>query len=243
MPPWARASAAARWLVCPASTVLPTDPDSPGEAARWGTEVHDWKAQGGVPDGPEFSVLIRKRLLAVTGTEHGEALREEFWPAEEGTHELAMAMDAVTGRVEVFRGTSVQRDEWKLSRPDSCVTGSLDWDGELAGDPWTDDLKTGKTPDPPDSPQNRVYGAARRSRYLSITHWPRYPYQGRPHREMEGFPDRLREATFHDIQGAYRAHLEARGSLLLGEQPRAVTGAHCRWCPSQNHCPTYKEQA
>jgi hypothetical protein len=241
MPPWARASAAERWLVCPASTVLPVGPDTAGEAARWGTEVHDWKATGGEPVDGEFSVLIRKRLVALTGDPTGEPLRQELWPAELGTHELAVSVCAVTGRTFTFRGTAAERNEWKWSRPESHVVGTMDWLGEMADRPWVDDLKTGKIPDDPDAPQVRVYGVAGAAEFLSVTHWPRYPLARPPSREWADFPERDRAATMADIRAAYRGHLEARGSLLLAEPPRTVPGDHCRWCPSRPSCPEHQE--
>ncbi len=213
-----------------------------GDAAAWGTAVHQWKERGLLEDvvDPHLRQLLGKRGLGFLTD-----IRERFWPEGEGLHEVCLRVgpDGV-GVAETFTGSQHLRDAWKAAAPEDHVTGTADWLGTYFGEAWVDDLKTGREPPPPDCPQNRIYALGYPSGpvNLSITHWPRYPVTGTPKREWAVLTSRQLEATRRDVSTAYRNHLEARGSLLLGEAPLPVPGDHCDYCPSKPFCPAFTRQ-
>lgn len=240
--PWARVSAAERWLVCPASTVLPQDERPPGASALWGTDVHHWAATGVVPDsGNGWAHLIQQRVDRHPG------LRERLWPAGEGRHELSFAIGP-DGRVRhtFHHPDQATREKWKAQQDPDVVTGTADWVGDILGEVWIEDLKTGKFPQPPTIPQLRVETVLAPDGWpatTSVLHWPRYPTAAPPVRTLHGWTHGEVEQTRRDIQDAHSGHLEAANDLSAGRAIRAVTGDHCRWCPSQRHCETYNDTA
>jgi hypothetical protein len=245
--PWARASEAHRWLHCPGSTVLPREEREAGEAARWGTAVHSWMAEGGEPTDPEFGHLVRKRLEYLTKDPTGATLREELWPADVGSHEVVIAIGPDGEfRAAFSGGTLEQRDAWKASRPEDEVVGTLDWLGELVTGGWVGDLKTGREPSSPTSDPMRVYSIGADALHgapvaTSIEHWPRSPWKGRPRRKWGEMTDDDIRAIKRDLAAARAAHVTAKAELAAGRDPKTIKGDWCDWCPCQNNCPSYKE--
>lgn len=204
--------------------------------------------------------------MILTGTPHGEELREEFWPAELGEHEYTFAVRPDGSVIRAPPGLSKeQQDQWKRDRPDDEWTGSSDWVGDSLGRPWVDDLKTGREPSDPAGPQFHAYGVGlgvvggvtpqaeegdsvlgprtpgdtRVS--LTCTHWPQYPNSNRPDRyEAETTVDRLRR--FQARIEKTRQRVEKLKQLVKrGGTPPVNPGEHCQWCPCYAHCPNNQE--
>jgi hypothetical protein len=125
-----------------------------------------------------------EKKLGLSGTR-----REDWWPEDEGEHEVSFAFDPFTLEVTRFAGDRGAADGWKKTfDPRKWVTGSIDW---LAG-AHVDDLKTGDFPViAATSRQLRTYqclpwleaGTPKQwEEPVSITQWPKYPLGGRPKR-------------------------------------------------------------
>lgn len=233
--PWARASEAERWLVCPASTVLPRDERPAGAAAQWGTDVHHWMATGTVPDsGNGWQHLIQQRVDRHPG------LRDRLWPPGEGVHELSFAIGPDGYVRHTFRHPDqAVREAWKRAQDPDTVTGTADFTGTLAGLFWADDLKTGKVAPAPTIPQLRVetvLAPPLEPAFTSVTHWHKYPAGEKPVRSFWKWTAEEVEETRHLISRAHSAHTLARHDIQEGREPTANPGDHCRWCPSKNHC-------
>lgn len=260
---WTRASSIERALACVGSTVLEPGPDhrsaSTLEAAAWGTTAHTWKQTGEVraPRGYEkLGPLFTKRLRAAWGSlEAAEEARVRLWP-EGGRHEASVAVwtkDKI-GHPEhglvVIRENQDQR-KWTDQWDDNWVTGNIDYDGDLLGDPWISDLKTGKESEE-QPPQLWLYSLARwleedrkpERIVTDITHWPRYPIHSLPERYWGEI-----EASDLDIfwgrlimKGREREGL--RLYIADGGEPSEIdlnTGTHCKYCPARIHCPALAE--
>jgi hypothetical protein len=225
--PLARASQLDRLLACPGSGYLPQI-DLRGarahEAAAWGTMCHRWVETG------EIGHPGLQKKLDASG-----ASRDALWPG--GSHEVALAYNVLTGEARSFQGDG--KDEWKAAFDNEWVVGTLDYVDEVFGEPWVDDLKTGRrvTWEAYEAQQTFYalawskanYGDRRRTR-STLTHWPRYPLGGLPFRfgkvieaeELEHFEARLREMR----------------AAILSQGPRVV-GPQCTYCPSRTNCNTY----
>jgi hypothetical protein len=245
--PWTRASELHRVLACPASAVLPRVPDAPGAAARWGTEVHAWKAVGGEPAPGEFGHLIKKRLLLLTGTPHGEELREEWWPST-GSHEATFSVRPDGSVIRPPSGLSPgELDAWKKSRPDDEWAGSADYVGDNLGRLWIDDLKTGRFPHDPGGPQFLGYGVGLGGTErtglvdLSCTHWPKYPQGDPPGRSWAEVQPSALKAFQKRVERARRKVLQIRKQISNGITPDVNPGDHCQYCPCAPNCPANQE--
>lgn len=250
--PWARASALARHLRCPAAAWLPRwDRDAwtlgylggvplpltkgatkDTRAADWGTAMHDAKSNNAEACDPWLTAI--------------DSVREKFWPQALGLHEQCYSYNCETGVVEVGPANApiLEMNAWKNSRALECVTGTADWAGTLpSGEGWVDDLKTGwKVPPVNTEPmlfyslcQARATPALDTSR-LSITHYPRVKNPG---------PDQIRRYWLQitkanldefekECQTAWR-RTRVRGLSLV------KPGPHCQYCPSESICPGIKE--
>ncbi len=157
-----------------------------GEAAAWGTMLHTWKETGTFP---VDTVATRRRLksLAMSGVS-----REELYP-DTGLHEISYALHTANRIVDhLWRPglTREDREEWKAGFGPEWVTGTCDYTGDVLGDPWCDDLKSGRevTDNPWDLWQLRLYATCvailshADQVHVSLTHWPRYPADSVPER-------------------------------------------------------------
>lgn len=235
-------------LVCPGSLTLPrNDTGSPAarEAAAWGTMVHRWKATGEIlaePEHPQHDKLFRYRLHT-SGTD-----RAVWWPGD-GKHEVGVAVNTLTGAVDRRTGPGPDIDAWKASQPDEAVVGTADWVGTFFGEPWVDDLKTGKAEYlvPAGASQQLLLYAYALSGgapavWVSITHWPRYPRDQQPVRTMH-------RHTRDDLDSFFRRLVSTRNKVLLNRSlPIDETiglDASTRWCvycPSRAVCPERRKQ-
>lgn len=264
--PWARASSLHRHLVCPASCSLPqydrgawrpgllqivtpaqlearvqTSVETGkqtvwGTQADWGTNMHAAKAGLPVAD-PLYAELLAPH-------------REKLWPARLGIHEVGVSFDCETRAVDICVGPSSDVDFWKASRVASSVVGSVDWWGELpTGEPWIDDLKTGKWEPDIHTEQTAFYLLCRwkgpkfskwDTARLSVAWIPR---EENPHEVTElveppGWPNFRRwkqlgrfalEEFEEEIVAAWHRAKEA--------EPAMVPGIACEYCPSALVCP------
>lgn len=251
--PWTRASELDRTLHCVGSLVLPrTEVKSERalEAADWGTMGHRWKATGEVrvePGRTNHEKLFRERL------ERTALDRSVLWP-EGGEHEVAVAINCVTGEVERFPGSAMvdpeAADAWKAAHDDRWVTGTLDYRHTIMGEPWVDDYKSGAWPVPVETFQLDGYGYAdwvlagrpEQSR-VSITQWPRYPKDGLPWRVGRVITASEHQDFLNNLGLARELYLTMAGVSLScqGNIPidLLTPGEWCRFCPSRGECPAY----
>lgn len=248
MPPWARASALERELNCPVTGLLPQVDlrgDHVREAADWGTMAHRWKASGEVraqPGRPSHERLFREKLVR-TGIR-----REDWWPG--GRHEVAMAVDCVRmGRAAEFVGDKAAVDAWRESLGNEYAAGEADYVGDLFGVPLIDDLKTGRFPPEPSSPQLRLYALGlwilldSPDRVIaSVTHWPRYPVVSLPRRESHEYTARQLTAFWKELRLARRRKMMAIKLRLVDQQANAVPGAWCLYCDGKASCTKRQEE-
>jgi hypothetical protein len=236
--PWSRASGLERAIACPASTHLPVIRDNPGEAAVWGTLVHSWKETGQW----HKTLAARRRAAALAGA---GLTRDTLWPSTAGTHEVSYALNTASRICDRYEGPASGRDGWKLSFDDNWITGTADWVGDILGDAWIDDLKTGSyvPSNPWDLWQLRFYAlcaallGGQEAVQISITHWPRYPADGAPHRIWAPPVQRgeLLGVTLPLLEMARQAAVESKRAGV----PVTQTGDHCHWCRAKPNCPEY----
>lgn len=239
MPPWARASELDRAIMCPGSTHLARVTDSSGEAAKWGTIVHSWKETGEWPDN---SLMYRRRTQAIASS---GLSRESLWPSTSGTHEVAYALNTQSRICDKYSGPREGADAWKASFDDNWITGTADWVGDLLGDAWIDDLKTGREipSDPWDLWQLRFYAlcavmlTGADTARVSLTHWTRYPADAAPRRVWAPAVTReeLLGTTLPLLETARQAaHLSKRSGVA-----DVTPGSHCTWCRAKPNCPAF----
>lgn len=240
--PWARASDLERGVHCPGSLVLPrlgTKSQAAVDGAAWGDIVHNWKETGEwTPD----TLPTRRRQAALIAS---SVSRDSLWP-DNGEHEVAFAIgtkNRLAMRADLK--TRAERDQWKFSLGSEWLVGTLDYLGDVLGNPWVDDLKTGNPmylpADPWDMWQMRVYATAALMLmggdrvYVTLTRWPRYPADGVPVR------DSLRAVSREEVFGVTLPMLELirqrREASLI--KPETVVGEQCRFCLAQPGCPEY----
>lgn len=243
--PWARASALARHLECAAASNLPRldrgvwsppyidrgEFDLTGKedihdgrdmsAANWGTASHLGKSDPSKSSEPFTSMWA----------EH----RDVLYPPHLGAHEAAVSYNCDTGEIvwgPVNQDVAVM-DAWKASQPLPCVTGTIDWIGQLQNTAWVDDLKTGWQVPEVATPQMLFAAVCASKRYgsnivyISITHWPKK--NSAPNRDglwYKAGPVTLL-AFEEDMRAAW---LRARSNF------DARPGTHCKYCPSIYAC-------
>lgn len=245
--PWISAGKLERAAYCPASAHLPRDEEPPGEAAEWGKVIHEWKETGKWPENTQFrkSTLVRRE----TALKDNGLTREELWPEEVGIHELRLAMSKSNidwDQVARSADKDSDREAWKAQYDDRWAVGVCDWFATLDGQPWIDDLKTGKeVPDEPLTlPQLKMYSAWGAIYYdttclVSLTHWPRSPADGPPVRiwSREGMTVKAARKFQAKLERIRLRVIESRDEKL-----NTVPGPHCKWCPSFNYCPEYNSE-
>ena len=239
--PLARASELDRLLACSGSAWLHRAESRSGIAAAWGTKVHSWAETGQLPAGLD-GVALEKRIKA------SETSRLALWP-EDGQREVAMAYNVVRNIATTCTSTEPgYKDRWKAAFDDEWITGTCDYVADVFGDPWVDDLKTGRQVHWKDyEAQQSFYvlawcmadrGELVQSR-STITHWPRYPVAVKPNR----FGTTLDVEYLMLFRGKLQ-HL--RTEILAGRQQPEIgllfTGDQCKYCPSRGTCPKLSAQ-
>lgn len=257
---WTRASALDRTLRCVGSLSMPQTPEaermSPRakEGAAWGTLVHKWKATGRViasPDFPNHAKLFRKKLAhnGLANYDDDQKFRDSWWPPG-GLHEVSVAVDcAGQGVAWTQIEDETAMNAWKTSMPESWITGTLDYVGQVLGDPLIDDLKSGAWPPlpPKESAQLRFYALAALRLHspvdpfpgrvvLSITHWPRYPVIGLPKRYYHEVLPKHLDKFEKMLRKAWKQHESGESDLTPG-------ALQCVFCPAKAACPVvYQEK-
>ena len=241
-----------RAVACPASAHLPrAEETGDRSSADWGTLVHAWAESG---KWPVDSLATRRRQAAIDGSRWS---RETLWP-KDGLHEVSYALHT-KNRIAVRErfATREERDAWCASFDSGWLTGTADYVGDLFGEPWIDDLKTGKghpvdyaghlegrirahEGDSWDVWQARMYAVAEclwskpTGVWVSHTWWARYPADSEPVRIG---PRRVDSA---EILGLTLPLLEMARTRVEASWDRvdARPGAEqCRWCRAAPNCP------
>ncbi len=214
-----------------------------GEAAGWGTTLHTWKEAGHW--GATTERVIQPRMAALAKSGHS---RESLYP-DTGTHEVSYALHTQARVVERFVSDDRdKREAWKLSWDSEWVTGTTDYEGDILGEPWTDDLKSGRfVPDDPfDLWQLRLYAVClailthAEQVHVSVTHWPRYPASSAPRRlwTPEPIPStRLLGETLPLLEAARKR------VVASWDRPDARPGEHCTYCSCKQVCPALGVQS
>lgn len=211
-------------FVAPEST--PDDRDH--SAADWGTAMHAAVAEA--PDAQDPWVTW--------AAPH----RERLWPNRLGEHEVSVSWDCATKTYELFRDSNEdRRTEWKFTRNDNCVVGTVDWWGQLpTGEPWVDDLKTGRSEPDPTSPQI-LFGLMVRMKEADAVPWSagRVSHTWGPRTTSEEWVP-SREGLWRQVSrvalDAFEEELHWAWVRTVGMNPAARPGAHCQWCPSNSVC-------
>lgn len=180
--------------------------------------------------------------------------RRQLWP-EEGEHELALALDVISGTVAscvvpTGKEKRTYQDDWKAAFDDRWVVGSLDFAMELLGRPWVDDTKTGRTVSwnmyaAQQSAYCLMYSLHRygeiRATRSTLTHWPKYPVASPPTRFGSDLSVDYLTDFLHRLRLLRDVILGDRGRYAAGEDVTKVLsyGAHCRFCPSRSSCPKF----
>lgn len=256
--PWARASGLHRHLVCPASSSLPqydrgawrpgllqivtpaqlaerkqtqleVDKQTVwGGQADWGTVMHAAKA--GLQVDPFFHDLMAPH-------------REKLWSARLGLHEVGVSFDCETRAVDICVGAAKDVDFWKASRAPQTVVGTVDWWAELpTGEPWIDDLKTGKWEPETVTEQTKFYllcraRGAQFSKWdtgrISVTWIPReeFPLEVKELEASRSWKQLSRFTLDEFEEDLVKAWQRAKES-----EPEPVPGIQCEYCPSALVC-------
>ncbi len=166
--------------------------------------------------------------------------REDWWPSGEGEHEVTFVIYA-NETVCKYVGPRESADEWKKAQTGALLTGTIDWVGSNGIHPCIDDLKTGRHVNPL-SKQLLSYALFdylyhdRHPEYQcgrSITHWPKYPIDGRPRRLYGPLITALE----------LEEHLDDLHWSLANPDEINPTDDGCRWCDSRPNCPAWNLDA
>lgn len=236
--PLARASELDRLLACAGSLVLPRDDFKPTAAARaamWGTVCHKWKETGRLPGNEAHDKLLHRKIKA------SAIDRGALWPGD-GEHEVALAYNVVTRRAVRCRLVGdTEKAAWKGAFSDEWVVGTLDYVLELFGEPWVDDLKTGRIVSLEAHKYQQMFyclawGLAAHGRPTparsTLTHWPRYP--------VDAPAVRLGRVFSLDEYGAFMLRLVELRDAVVGKRVDLIVGDQCTFCPSRTACPKQK---
>jgi len=208
-----------------------------GGQADWGTAVHQAKA--GVPGVDDKVVeLLRPH-------------REKLWPARLGLHEVGVSFDCETRAVDMCIGPAADVDAWKEAQPPQTVVGTVDWWAELpTGEPWIDDLKTSKWEPETVTEQTKFYlmvraRGAQFSKWdtgrVSVTWIPR-PANLRDLHEVDSLeelgsePIRKWKQLSRFTLDEFEEEVVAAWRRAKEEEPRAIPGIQCEYCPSALVC-------
>lgn len=252
---WARPSELHRALHCPASTVLPREPDKTDEespAAEWGHEAHKWKETGWAP-----TKRFAKWLTEIK--EDPYQLRKRYWPDDDG-HEILLKL-SVNGEAWAEKySTEERRIQFLHDEKHELISrGIADYIGKgLVYH--INDLKTGRQPpgltghynpdthqytiegeaeSPDEIPQLLIYSdiwltlfPAEPGIELSIDHWPRYPKGKPPTRIGPVYTTKKQITEWHHEQLIPAYELSHRPDAKYDQRP----GSWCQWCRSAPWC-------
>lgn len=240
MPPFARCSDLPRLINCAGDAVLNGTrirSERANVAIEWGWIAHRWMETGSIePNIPTGYPKLHDQFAAKVALT--ETKRSEWWPSDVA-YEVAVSIDPEKSSAELYDGDD--RDDWKQSRSDSEITGTVDAHWYILDQLHIDDLKTGRFA----SVQSHYYqllgyglGIVRALGYrdsikLSITHWPRYPLRGIPRRETT-------EVQYDELVDFEKRLLKLRDDIRRAKDTRTIqltTGEHCLWCDSRDVCP------
>lgn len=230
---WETASSLDRTVMCPAAAVLPKFEDELTDSQRrardWGTSVHKW-VETGKFEGPGWAQVGLKRKLEESGVS-----REDYWP-QPSKVELRVVWD-LESMPKVVEG------------PWPEIPGSVRMVIDYLAPYLVDDIKTGRQAPEPTSFQVGVEVAAVAQMTGAskikgaITHWPRYPLEGKPERrtslytkgDFVGVRDVLR--SVRDESWELHRKIE-QGQQLTADDVRP--GEHCNYCRCQKGCPAWQ---
>ena len=212
-----------RWSECPGSVALVAEKGarSESQAASWGTRTHEIAER----------VLTKQKL-----TDGDWDFLRDHPDLEQAVNEYVAFVRSQHSR---FPGGEL-RIEQEVPMTFSGSRGFID---ALIMTPtrWVlIDLKTGRFPVSPDSPQLKIYA----SELLTQTHpqvrpdWVEVaifqPSQAQRHRR------KAFSAAFL-IEWRETRLLPAYGAASAEEPPRKAGETQCRWCPVKNECPEHQE--
>lgn len=238
---WTTASRLDRAALCPGSTVLPEERTKPGNSAIWGSAWHQVVEQGTLlsssDDGEPWPAWVVKGVADKLS--NISPVWRDQWPVG-GAHELRGELDGDDIQVAACLGKG---EKWN-ERP-TGIRIKADYIGMKLGEPWVDDLKTGRFADEPTSLQ--VGAAALLVATLkgaegvwgSITHWTRYPKGNEPEREWHYYDA--------DALDQVRLRLRTIRADALGPAPTFRKSSdeydnptnQCLWCSSRKFCPQW----
>lgn len=266
--PWARASSLHRHLVCPASCSLPQYDRGAwrpgllqivtpaqlterrqtgmerakqtvwGGQADWGTAMHAAKA--GLPVDQMYVDMMAPH-------------RERLWPSRLGLHEVGVSFNCDTRVVDICAGPADDVDHWKAASDPACVVGTVDWWAELpTGEPWIDDLKTGKWEPETVTEQTKFYLMVRakgaqfnhwRTARMSVTWIPRPEDSEYLRAKDTGVgialePDRTGrwKQLSRFVLEEFEEEVVAAWHRARVQEPEPVPGIQCEYCPSALVC-------
>jgi hypothetical protein len=253
---WATASKMDRAVLCPASTVIPEVESEPGNSAIWGSAWHQVvelgalgerecrdKVTGAVVkvEWPRWVVKGVSDKLANLPRALGD-IRGEFWPGN-GTHETKGLIDG-----DEFEVASLLVDGGPYPIREGSIRAKVDYIGEKLGEPWVDDLKTGREPTPADSLQigvaalivAQVTGA--QGVWGSVTHWPRYPKSNEPEREWQYYDAEALSNVRKVLKVIRGDALSPFPTINPARDEWGEPVGQCKWCGSRPNCPAWKGQ-
>jgi hypothetical protein len=171
-------------------------------------------------------------------------MREKLWPNRLGLHEVGVSFNCDTRVVDVCVGPADDVDRWKAASAPACVVGTVDWWAELpTGEPWIDDLKTGKWEPEVVTEQTKFYllCRARGAQFrgwetgrVSITWIPRPEEAPEEIESLE--PERFWKQVSRFTLDEFEAEVIAAWHRACAEEPEPVPGIQCEYCPSALVC-------
>lgn len=199
-----------------------------GGQADWGTSMHAAKA--GLPGDSFYRDLLAPH-------------REKLWPKRLGLHEVGVSFNCDTRAVDICVGPADDVDFWKKASAPACVVGTVDWWAELpTGEPWIDDLKTSKWEPDVVTEQTKFY-LLTRLRGAQFSSWDTgrisvtwIPREEQPYEVKELDPVRHWKQLSRFSLDEFEEDLVAAWKRAKQDEPRAVPGIQCEYCPSALVC-------
>lgn len=230
---WVSASKLDLAELCPASCVLPQYETPPTDSQRrsrfWGKAIHKWVEtgsitaaslveEGGVVAGDWLAKGLEKKL-EVSGVR-----RSVYWGSAQA-FEGRFVWDPDTDTVGV--------NDTKF--PD--VPGSLRAIVDVIHVDAAEEIKTGHFPPPVTSLQIAAACLVTHRPVGILTHWERYPLNGRPQREeIKHNIGNVRDSLLRIRDKSYAAWLKVKE----GTSPEVNPGFHCNQCNARPGCPAHR---
>lgn len=254
---WTTASRLDRAAECLASTVLPEDRDDTETAAQvWGQAWHQVvelrgrlgrssafrNGQKVECDWPDWVVRgVGKKLDQVRGSL--ETSFEEFW---DHWYPLGAAETSIVIDGPALENVSLVFGDFEDSA--TSIRIKADYIGTKLGDPWVDDLKTGRRPSDPGDLQvaTAAYALSRMTGseavWGSITHWPRYPLANGPTRAWHYYDAEELDIVRNKLL-TMRTRAYSEPVILLVNPAKDEWGEpieQCKYCKSIKYCPAWQ---